>query len=74
MRVPSLGWKDPLEEEMATHSSILVWRIPWKRSLVGYSPRGHKELDTTENTCTPIAPSYRESEESVGLEHELYKK
>ena len=28
-RVRSLGWKDPLEEEMATHSSILAWRIPW---------------------------------------------
>ena len=27
--VPSLGWKDPLEEGMATHSSILAWRIPW---------------------------------------------
>ena len=27
-KVPSLGWKDPLEEEMATHSSILAWRIP----------------------------------------------
>ena len=29
MWVPSLGWEDPLEEEMATHSSILVWEIPW---------------------------------------------
>ena len=29
MRVRPLGWKDPLEEIMATHSSILVWRIPW---------------------------------------------
>ena len=28
MRIPSLGWEDSLEEEMATHSSILVWRIP----------------------------------------------
>ena len=28
-RVPSLGWEDPLEEGMATHSSILSWRIPW---------------------------------------------
>ena len=28
-RVQSLGWKDPLEEEMATHSSVLAWRIPW---------------------------------------------
>ena len=29
MRVRSLGWEDPLEKEMATHSSILAWRIPW---------------------------------------------
>ena len=28
-RVQSLGWKDPLEKEMATHSSILAWKIPW---------------------------------------------
>ena len=28
-QVQSLGWEDPLEEEMATHSSILAWRIPW---------------------------------------------
>ena len=28
-RVRSLGWKDPLEKEMATHSSILAWEIPW---------------------------------------------
>ena len=31
--VPSLGWEDPLEENMATHSSILVWRIPWTEEL-----------------------------------------
>ena len=44
-----LGWEDPLEEEMATHFNILAWRIPWTgRSLVGYGPQGHKELDTTE--------------------------
>ena len=30
MQVPSLGWEDPLEEDMATHHSILAWRIPWK--------------------------------------------
>ena len=29
MRVGSLGWEDPLEKEMATHSSVLTWRIPW---------------------------------------------
>ena len=41
-RVRFLGWEDPLEKEMATHSSILAWRIPWKRSLAGYSLWGHK--------------------------------
>ena len=30
-----LGWEDPLEEEMATHSSILAWRIPWTKWLGG---------------------------------------
>ena len=29
MQVQSLGWEDPLEEEMATHSSVLAWEIPW---------------------------------------------
>ena len=40
MQVPSLGWEDPLEEEMATHSSILAWRIPmnkgaWRAAVQG---------------------------------------
>ena len=40
-RVQSLGWEDHLEKEMATHSSILVWRIPWTEEPVGlYSPWG----------------------------------
>ena len=33
MQVPSLSWEDPLEKEMATHSSILAWRIPWPEGL-----------------------------------------
>jgi len=40
----------PLEEDMATHSSILAWRIPWTEEPGGYSPHGHKWLDTTEVT------------------------
>ena len=47
-QVLSLALEDPLEKGMATHSSILAWRIPWTRSLEGYSPRSHKESDTTE--------------------------
>ena len=47
-RVQSLGGEYPLEEEMATHSSVLAWKIPRKEeSLVGYSPWGRKESDTT---------------------------
>ena len=46
--VLSLGWKDPLEEGMATYSSILAWKSHGQRSLVGYSPWGHKELEITE--------------------------
>ena len=41
--VQSLGQEDALEKRMAMHSSILAWKIPWKRSLAGYSPWGHKE-------------------------------
>ena len=45
IQLPSLGRKDPLEEVMATHSSILAWRIPWAEEPVGYSLWGHKESD-----------------------------
>ena len=50
MQIRSLGQENSLEEEMATHSRILAWRTPGQRSLVGCSPWGHKELDTTEVT------------------------
>ena len=41
----SLVWEDPLEEEMAIHSHILAWEIPWTEEPGGHSPLGHKELD-----------------------------
>ena len=48
-RVRFLGQEDSLEKGMATHSSILAWRIPGTEALRwGYSPQGHKELDMTE--------------------------
>ena len=47
-RVQSLGQEDPLEKEMATHSSTLSWKFHGWRSLVDYSPWGLKESDTTE--------------------------
>ena len=47
--VPSLGQEDPLEKEMATHSSILVWKIP------GLQSWGHKESDTTERLTLSLS-------------------
>ena len=40
MRVRSLGWEDSLEKEMATHSSILAWRIPWIKEPGGTQSMG----------------------------------
>ena len=47
-QVQSLSQEDPLEKQMATHSNVLAWRIPWTEGLVVYSPWGCKELDATE--------------------------
>ena len=51
MWVRSLGWEDPLEEEMATHSSFLAWRIPWTEESgelqsMGSQRVGHARLST----------------------------
>ena len=81
-QVRSLGWEDPLEKEMETHSSTLAWEIPWTfhwRSLVGYGPWGHKESDTTSNFTFLLCPSHCGMNESVSgvfyvmaLIHSLY--
>ena len=53
--VQSLGQEDSLEEEMATPSSILAWRIPRTEEPVGYSPWAHKQVDMTESlTLFPV--------------------
>ena len=46
--VRSLGWDDPLEKGMATHSRILAWRIPFPEEPGGLQSMGCKELDMTE--------------------------
>ena len=48
-QVLSLGVEDPLEKEMATHSSTLAWRIPWTEEPGGLQSMGPKESDTTES-------------------------
>ena len=47
-RVRSLGREGPLEKELATHSSILAWKIPWTEELDGLQSVDRKESDTTE--------------------------
>ena len=60
MWVQSLGWKDPLEEEMATHFIIPAWKISWapQRILAGYTPWGRKEPDPTEQLSTLVIQSF----------------
>ena len=53
--VRTLGREVTMEKDMATHSSILAWGIPWREDPVDYSRWGHKELDTTERlTISPF--------------------
>ena len=48
IRVQSLGWEDSLEKEVATHSSILAWKIPWTEEPGWLQPMGSQELDMIE--------------------------
>ena len=55
--VRSLGREDPLEKEMATHSSTLAWKILWTEDVVGYNPWGRKESDMTDFTSLSLYPN-----------------
>ena len=48
IRVQSLGWEDSLEKEVASHSSILAWKIPWTEEPGWLQSMGSQELDVTE--------------------------
>ena len=52
-QVPSLGWEDPLEKQMATHSSILAWRILWTEEPGGLQSMGSQRVrhNRVTNTC-----------------------
>ena len=51
-RVQSLSWEDPLEKEIATHSSILAWRIPWTEEAGRLQSLGLQESDMAEQLST----------------------
>ena len=73
-QVPSLGQENPLEKGMATHSSIIAWRIPGTEEPGGYSPRGRKELATTEQLTPslPVSPSGTVSVSSTSVNQLLF--
>ena len=48
-QVQSMGWEDPLKKGMATHSSILAWRIPWTRESGGLQPMRSQRVRPTNN-------------------------
>ena len=50
--IQSLGWEDPLEKGMATHSNILAWRSSWTEEPGGLQSTGLQELDKTEQLST----------------------
>ena len=64
MQFQSLGWEDPLEEEMAIHSSILAWKIPWTEETGGLQSMGSQrvghDLATQQqhNNILPMAPLF----------------
>ena len=70
--VQSLGQEDPLQKEMATHSSILAWKSHGQKKLAGSSPRGCKELDTTKNIYSYKIP--KERREKVNVQFKILLK
>ena len=56
--VRSLGQENPLEKEMATHSSVLAWRIPWMEKPGRLRSTGRRELDTTERLHLVLSKIY----------------
>ena len=60
LRVQSLGREDPLEEEMATQSSILAWRIPWTKE-----PGGLQSMGTQTDSIEPVSINTRTKEDKL---------
>ena len=58
-QVQFLGQEEPLEEGIATHSSILAWRIPWTEEPGGLQSMCRKETDTTEQLVLPLSLLFR---------------
>ena len=69
--VRSLGWEDPLEKEMATHSSILAWKIPWTEELGWLLSMGSRSVGRGWATSLPLSLFPSITDYSVSLNHEI---
>ena len=67
-QVPSLGWEDPLEKEMATHSSILAWRIPWTEEPGELQSIRLQRVRTTERISTAVGSAVKNLPANAGEE------
>ena len=65
--VPFLGWEDPLEEGMATHSSILAWRIPWTEEPGGLQPIGSQSRTRLKRLSTNAGGLYSHMTDKIIL-------
>ena len=57
-QVQSLGWEDPLEKEVATHSSVLAWEIPWTEEPGGLQSMGSQRVDRYIDSCKCFKPLF----------------
>ena len=63
--VRSLGWEDPLEKEMATHSGILAWRIPWMEESGGIQPIGLQRVGHDRSNLASTHKAEREGKRNL---------
>ena len=72
MRVRSLGWEDPLEQEMAAHSSIFAWESHGQRSLAGYSPWGCETVRHNEKAHTHTPHTQTQTHRHTHTDTQIY--
>ena len=71
-QVHSLGREDPLEEEMANHSSILAWKIPWTEEPGGLHPWDRRESDMAERLTLSLSGVYPMDKKEVPSHEQGY--
>ena len=71
-QVQSLGWEDPLEKGMATHSSILAWKMPWAEEPAAAAAAAAKSLQSCPTLCDPMDCTALQAPLSMGFSGQEY--